>query len=45
VAVSAIDYDFRAYGRKHFDRYTAQLEDPRLPAWLAEAATVASREM
>ncbi len=38
VAISALDYDFRAYGRKHFDRYAAALRDPRLPAWLAEAA-------
>ena len=38
VAISALDYDFRAYGRKHFDRCAAALRDPRLPAWLAEAA-------
>jgi thiamine kinase-like enzyme len=38
VAISALDYDFRAYGRKHFDRCLAALCDPRLPAWLAEAA-------
>jgi thiamine kinase-like enzyme len=37
VAFSALDYDFAAYGRKHFDRYVAQLADPRLPRWLAEA--------
>ena len=44
VAISDLDYDFRAYARKHFDRYTAALEDPRLPAWLAEAAPPASRD-
>ena len=38
VAISALDYDFRAYGRKHFDRCAAALRDPRLSAWLAEAA-------
>jgi thiamine kinase-like enzyme len=34
VTISTLDYDFVAYGRKHFDRYTAQLHDPRLPHWL-----------
>jgi len=43
VTTSALDYDFHAYGRMHFDRYTAALADPRLPAWLAEAAAAASR--
>ena len=38
VAISALDYDFRSYGRKHFDRYDAALRDPRLPVWLVEAA-------
>lgn len=41
-AISSLDYDFRAYARTHFDRCTAALEDPRLPAWLAEAAAPAS---
>ncbi len=36
VTISTLDYDFVAYGRKHFDRYGRQLEDPRLPTWLAE---------
>ncbi len=35
VTISAIDYDFVGYGRKHFDRYTMQLQDPRVPAWRA----------
>jgi hypothetical protein len=43
VAISALDYDFRAYGRMHFDRYAAALGDPRLPGWLAEVAAPASR--
>jgi thiamine kinase-like enzyme len=43
VAISDLDYDFRTYGRTHFDRYTAALEDPRLPKWLAEAADPSSR--
>jgi thiamine kinase-like enzyme len=43
-AISALDYDFRAYARAHFDRYTAALGDPRLPAWLTEAAAPASHD-
>lgn len=38
VTISTLDYDFVAYGRKHFDRYVTQLQDPRLPAWLTDAA-------
>ncbi len=37
VTISTLDYDFVAYGKKHFDRYTAQLQDPRLSAWLKDA--------
>jgi thiamine kinase-like enzyme len=37
VTISMLDYDFVAYGKKHFDRYTAQLTDPRLSVWLADA--------
>ncbi|MGQ0570394.1 MAG: phosphotransferase [Armatimonadota bacterium] len=37
VTISSLDYDFVGYGRKHFDRYVAQLEDRRLPVWLADA--------
>jgi len=43
VAISDLDYDFRTYGRTHFDRYAAALGDPRMPAWLAEAADPSSR--
>jgi thiamine kinase-like enzyme len=43
VAFSALDYDFRAYGQMHFDRYTAALGDSRLPGWLAEVADPSSR--
>jgi thiamine kinase-like enzyme len=43
VAISAIEFDFSAYGRRHFDRCAAQLDDPRLPAWLAGAAGSASQ--
>ncbi len=39
VAISMLDYDFGAYGRRHFARYAARLEDPRLPTWLAAAAS------
>ncbi len=38
VTISTLDYDFVQYGQKHFDRYVTQLEDPRLPAWLTDAA-------
>jgi thiamine kinase-like enzyme len=37
VTISRLDYDFVAYGTKHFNRYTAQLGDPRLDAWLRDA--------
>ncbi len=37
VVISSLDYDFVQYGQKHFDRYITQLQDPRLPAWLADA--------
>ncbi len=42
VAISTLDYDFVAYGRKHFERYAGQLHDPRLAAWLAEAGLESS---
>jgi len=38
TTISTLDYDFLAYGRKHFDRHVAQLRDPRLPVWLADVA-------
>ncbi len=38
VTISTLDYDFVAYGQKHFERYVGQLQDPRLPTWLAEAS-------
>ncbi len=37
VTISTLDYDFVAYGQRHFDRYAAQLADARLPVWLADA--------
>jgi thiamine kinase-like enzyme len=40
VTISALDYDFVGYGQKHFDRCLTQLQDPRLPTWLADAAGV-----
>lgn len=39
VTISKLDYDFIAYGTKHFNRYTAQLQDPRLGTWLRDAAS------
>ncbi len=41
VTISTLDYAFAAYGRKHFDRYTARLQDPRMSTWLSEAAQLA----
>ncbi len=38
VTVSTLHYDFVAYGQKHFARYIKQLQDPRLPGWLTDAA-------
>ena len=38
VSISTLDYDFGAYGQNHFDRYVRQLQDPRLPIWLADVA-------
>lgn len=37
VTVSHLDYDFVAYGTRHFDRFVAQLGDPRFASWLAAA--------
>jgi thiamine kinase-like enzyme len=37
VVISTLDYDFVGYGKKHFDRYTVQLQDPRLSSWLSDA--------
>jgi len=42
VAISPIEFEFQAYGRRHFDRCAAQIDDPRLTAWLAGAAGDAS---
>jgi len=36
VTISTLDYDFVAYGRKHFDRFVIQLNDRRLSDWLAD---------
>jgi thiamine kinase-like enzyme len=42
VTVSTLDFDFAAYGQKHFARYATRLADPRLPAYLAKAASPAA---
>lgn len=39
VTISELDYDFMAYGRKHFDRFALQLRSPQLERWLEEAAS------
>ncbi|HET6782108.1 MAG TPA: choline/ethanolamine kinase family protein [bacterium] len=36
VTISMLDYDYVAYGRKHFDRCARQLDDPHLSAWLSD---------
>jgi thiamine kinase-like enzyme len=36
--LSALDFDFRAYADKHFDRMTQNFNDPRCAEWLAELA-------
>ncbi len=38
VTISELDYDFMAYGKKHFDRYVFQLMAPRLETWLEQVA-------
>jgi thiamine kinase-like enzyme len=37
TTISTLEYDFAAYGGKHFTRYAGQLRDPRLPRWLEDA--------
>ncbi len=41
VTISTLAYDFVAYGQKHFDRCTTQLQDPRVPGWLTDASRTA----
>jgi thiamine kinase-like enzyme len=36
--LSALDFDFREYAGRHFQRMTASFADPRCAAWLAELA-------
>ena len=36
-ALSELDFDFRGYATKHFDRLTAIAADPRFDTWLQEA--------
>jgi thiamine kinase-like enzyme len=35
--VSELDFDFEGYGRKHFERLRAAVEQPRFEEWLAAA--------
>jgi thiamine kinase-like enzyme len=37
TAISALDFDFVAYGEEHLDRVAAGLADPRFPGWLEDA--------
>jgi thiamine kinase-like enzyme len=38
IGISKLDFDFRAYADKHFDRMTQNFRDPRCAQWLAEVA-------
>ena len=37
TAISALDFDFAAYGEEHLTRVAAGLADPRFPTWLEDA--------
>jgi thiamine kinase-like enzyme len=37
TATSALDYDFRAYAAKHFDRLAETQSDPRFKSWFKDA--------
>jgi thiamine kinase-like enzyme len=37
TAISALDFDFVAYGEEHLDRVAAGLADPRFAGWLEDA--------
>ncbi len=37
VVISSLNYDFHGYGQRRFERYEAQLRDPRVPLWLEAA--------
>jgi thiamine kinase-like enzyme len=37
TAISALDFDFAAYGDEHLSRVAAGLADPRFPTWLEDA--------
>jgi thiamine kinase-like enzyme len=37
TAISALDFDFAAYGDEHLTRVAAGLADPRFPTWLEDA--------
>jgi thiamine kinase-like enzyme len=37
AGVSELDFDFRAYAQKHFDRLEKALGDPRFEGWIEEA--------
>jgi hypothetical protein len=36
IAISTLDFDFRAYADKHFARLTQSLSDPRYVQWLGD---------
>jgi thiamine kinase-like enzyme len=37
AGVSELDFDFREYAQKHFDRLEKARSDPRFPGWIEEA--------
>jgi thiamine kinase-like enzyme len=36
VKLSTLDFDYQAYADRHFARFQAMWDDPRLPGWMAE---------
>jgi hypothetical protein len=37
AGVSELDFDFREYAQKHFDRLEKARSDPRFEGWIEEA--------
>jgi hypothetical protein len=35
MGISELDFDFRGYAEKHFNRLTSNLSDPRWQEWLS----------
>ncbi|MEJ2263350.1 MAG: phosphotransferase family protein [Anaerolineales bacterium] len=39
IGISQLDFDFRGYADKHFERLTNNLQDPRWEQWIKEIST------